>query len=298
MEVNIFQVDAFSSGPFGGNPTVVVPNAKWISNEDKQKIANEMNVSYTTFVQQLGDERFRVNFYTPRQEVNFSGHGTIATFFAMAEMGYIKPLDKGIKTALMQTNNGRLIIEISYKYSKVDKVIMQLEGPDYIGSIKDIDYMLRALRVDQSQVGFEDMVLAPEIIYTGLPYIILGIKDKETLDKLDIDTCSLLDICKTHKATGLLAFYLPDKDSNLVYSRSFAPTMCMEEEPATGIASGALIYYLKKHKLIEKDSITSIQGHSLNRPSKIYCYIEEEGNKSRVKVGGNANIILEGILKY
>lgn len=298
MEVNIFQVDAFSSRPFGGNPTVVVPNAKRISNEDKQKIANEMNVSYTTFVQQLGDERFKVNFYTPRQEVNFSGHGTIATFYAMAEMGYIKPLNKGIKTAVMETNNGRLTIEISYDYSRVDKVILQLEGPDYIGSIKDIGPILQALNINESQVGFEALALAPELIYTGLTYIILGVKDKESLDKLDIDTCSLLDICKSHKATGLLAFYLPNKDSDLVYSRSFAPTMGMEEEPATGIANGALVYYLKKHKLIEKDSITSMQGHSLNRPSKIYCYIEEEANKSKVKVGGNANIILEGILKY
>ena len=45
------------------------------------------------------------------------------------------------------------------------------------------------------------------------------------------------------------------------------------------------------------NTITSLQGESLNRPSKIYCFIEEDGDEYKVKVGGNANIVMEGILK-
>ncbi len=298
MEVNIFQVDAFSSKPFGGNPTIVVPNAKSISNEDRQRIANEMNVSNTAFVQQLGDERFRVSFYTPSREVNFSGHGTIATFYAMAEMGYIKPMDNGIKVALMDTNIGRLPIEISYKNSKVDMIIMELEGPDSTRTITDISELLSYIKIDDYQIGIQDKYYNPEIIYAGLSYIVLPIKEKEVLDNLNIDICSLMEACRDNKITGLLAFHIPESNSDVVYSRSFAPSIGIDEEPSSGISSGALIYYLKKNKLIESNRITSIQGSSLKRPSKVNCYIEDEGNKYKVKVGGNANIILEGILKF
>ncbi len=298
MEVNIFQVDAFSSTPFGGNPTIVVPNAKWITSEDKQRIANEMNVSNTAFVHQLGDERFRVSFYTPRREVNFSGHGTIATFFAMAEMGYIKPIDNGIKTASMETNNGRLPIEISYKNMKVDKIIMELEGPKVINRILDISELHNITGINSSQIGNQNKYFDPEIIYTGLSYAIIPIKEKDILDNLHIDNCSLLEFCNQNDAKGLIAFYLPDSNSKVVYSRSFAPAMGIDEEPATGIASGALIYYLKKYKMIDSNSITSIQGLNLNRPSEVHCYIDEDNNEYKVKVGGNANIVLEGILKF
>ncbi len=299
MEVNIFQVDAFSSKPFGGNPTIIVPNAKWISNEDRQKIANEMNVSYTSFVQQLGDERFKVSFFTPIREVRFSGHGTIATFYAMAEMGYIKPIYNGIKKAVMETNIGKLPVEISYKNDRVDKVIMELDGPFDFGEVVDGPVLLHSLGLDRSEIGVGDQYYPPEIIATGLPYIILPLKDRETLDRLELDACcSLLEYCKAHDVAGVHAFYIPELNSDKVYSRNFAPLIDINEEPVSGIAAGALIYYLKKHKLIESNEINSIQGFAMNRPSEAHCYLEEEDGKFKVKVGGSANIVLEGVLKY
>lgn len=299
MEVNIFQVDAFSSKPFGGNPTIIVPNAKWISNEDRQKIANEMNVSYTTFVQQMGDERFKVSFFTPKREVKFSGHGTIATFYAMAEMGYISPLYNGIKTAVMETNIGKYPVEISYRNNKVHRIIMQLDGPGDRGEVVDGPVLLHSLNLDRLQIGMGDFYYPPEIISTGLPYIILPLKERETLDRLNLDEfCSLLEYCKAHDVAGVHAFHMPELNSDKVYSRNFSPLIDIHEEPVSGIAAGALIYYLKKHKLIESNEITSIQGFSMNRPSEAYCYLEEEDGIFKVKVGGSANIVLEGILKY
>jgi PhzF family phenazine biosynthesis protein len=106
------------------------------------------------------------------------------------------------------------------------------------------------------------------------------------------------NISKRLNVTGVHAFYLPDRNSEIVYARNFAPLVGINEEAATGTASGALIYYLKKNKLIDSNRITSLQGQSLNRPSEIYCYIEEVDDCFRVKVGGNANIVMEGILKF
>ena len=115
MEINIFQVDAFSSKSFGGNPAGVVPNAKWLNTTDMQKIAKEMNLSETAFVQQLDDNLFKVRFFTPICEVDLCGHATIATFYTMAKKGYIKAIEDGIKRAKLETNTGTFPIDINYK---------------------------------------------------------------------------------------------------------------------------------------------------------------------------------------
>ena len=298
MEVNIFQVDAFSSGPFGGNPAIVVPTSKWIKEKDMQKIANEMNVSETAFVHQLADNTFKVRYFTPVCEIDLCGHATIATFYTMANMGYIKPIPNGIKEVTLVTNIGKLPIEICYKNGEVASIIMQQDKPRSLGEVKNLDELLKVLGVKRNQLGFLDDYMEPEIISNGVPDILLPLRDKETLDNLDVDFCELANVSKKYNVTGVHVFHLPEKNSSIVYARNFAPLVGINEEAATGTASGALIYFLRKNNLIESNRITSIQGYSLNRASEIHCFIEENANSYRIKVGGNANIVMEGILKF
>lgn len=298
MEVNIFQVDAFSSSPFGGNPAVVVPNAKWISDVDKQRIANEMNVSETVFVHQLGEDWFKVTYYTPKCEVGLCGHGTIAVFYTMAEMGYIKALDNGLKTAFMETTIGRLPVEIRYKNGKVDNVIMQQGEPKSYGELDEISTVLRALNLKKEDIGVLDTYYTPEITSTGLKDLMIPVKSQNTLDNLNVCYCDLENICNRLGIDSVHVFFLPEINSDKVYVRNFAPALGIREEPATGTANGALIYYLTRHNLIERNDLIALQGTHMGRPSSIYCYIEKHDDSYKVKVGGKANIIMEGILKF
>lgn len=298
MEINIFQVDAFSSKSFGGNPAGVVPNAKNLNTSDMQKIANEMNVSETAFVQQLDDNLFKVRFFTPICEVDLCGHATIATFYTMANKGYIKSIDNGIKRAELETNIGTFPIDINYKNGEPIYILMEQNSPKSFGYIEGIDGLLESMNLIKDQVGILDEYLEPEIISTGLPDIILPIKDKDVFDNLDIDFNKLSVVSKNHNVTGVHVFYLPEKNSKVVYVRNFAPLVGINEESATGTANGALIYYLKKNNLIIDNEIIALQGNSLNRPSEIYCFIEENGEGFKVKVGGNAKIVIEGIIKF
>lgn len=298
MEVNIFQVDAFSSKPFGGNPAIVIPNAKWINEENMQRIANEMNVSETAFVHQIGDDIFKVRFFTPLCEVDICGHATIATFYTMAEMGYIKPIQDGIKAATLVSNIEKLPIEISYLDGKVESIIMQQAKPVSFGIVNYIKDILSSMNLKEEDIGVLEEYIEPEIISTGLRDLILPIKNKDILDGLKIDFCSLAEACKKLNIIGVHAFYLPELNSDVVFSRNFASIVGINEEAATGTANGALIYYLKKNMLIDSNKITSLQGSSLNRPSMIYCYIEDKDNNYTVKIGGSANIVVQGILKF
>ena len=111
MEINIYQVDAFSDKPFGGNPAGVVPDAKQLSYDDMQNIAKEMNLSETAFVIPIDKNNYQVKFFTPIKEVDFCGHATIGSFYTLAHKGYLPPIYNGIKV-YQETKAGRLAVEI------------------------------------------------------------------------------------------------------------------------------------------------------------------------------------------
>lgn len=293
MEINIFQVDAFSDRPFGGNPAGVVPNARFLSEEQMQNIAKEMNLSETAFVTPVYDDVFIVRYFTPLSEVDLCGHATIATFFTMAKKGYIQGIWNGKKTIYQKTKAGRLAVELTYVRGKIDRVFMEQAGPKELGPISDLDELLKSINIGMEDIGFEDKGIYPEIISTGLSDIILPIRTKEKLDNLKVDMELLSKVSKDYNVVGLHAFYLPRLNSEMVYTRNFAPLVGINEESATGTSNGSLIYYLTKNRLIENNNILSYQGDSMGRPSKIYCTIDD---KDKIWVGGQAKIMIDGII--
>lgn len=296
MEINIYQVDAFSNKAFGGNPAGVVLDAENLTEYIMQDIAKEMNLSETAFVTSKNEDLFTVRFFTPVCEVDLCGHATIATFYTLAKIGYIKPVDNGIKTVYQDTNAGRLAVDIVFKNNDVDKIFMEQATPKDIGTINNISPLLKSMKINMEDVRVLDNIIYPEIISTGLPDIILPINKKEVLDSLDIDMKELANISKDLGVTGVHAFYLPEINSRSIYTRNFAPLVGIDEESATGTSNGALIYFLKKNNLIKDNSIISYQGESMNRPSIIYCKIDEESGKSLIKVGGSAKIVIKGTI--
>lgn len=298
VELTIYHVDAFTNEAFGGNPAGVVLDSKNITTEIMQKIANEMNLSETAFVKQRGEDNYYVRYFTPITEVDLCGHATIASFYTLAKQEYIKPIYNGIKTVNLITNNLKLDIDIEYKDRKLVGIKMEQARPKSYGILKSAEDILSVSNLRSHDIGFEDQDLKAEVISTGLKDIILPLKSKEALDNLNFDMCDLEDLSESLDVIGVNAFYLPEKDSDIVYVRNFAPLVGIDEESATGTANGAMIYYLKMHGLIKGNEITAKQGANLGRPSEIDCYIEEVDGEYVVKVGGTANITIEGILKY
>ncbi|MGM0396133.1 MAG: PhzF family phenazine biosynthesis protein [Bacillota bacterium] len=297
MEVNIFQVDAFTEKPFGGNPAGVVTNSKGISQENMQKIANEMNLSETAFVRQLDDCYFQIRYFTPLCEVDLCGHATIAAVHTLANKGYIKPIENGYKIATIETGVGPLMVEIQFVDFSPVNIIMALDKPRSIGVVQDIKELMACFGIKEEDVGISNEFMYPEIISTGLPDIMLPLKSKDKLMEMEVDFCRLKDLSNRLKVTGVHAFYLDDDRKN-AYSRNFGPAVGIDEEAATGTANGALTYFLKKNNRLNGNTLIVHQGDSMNRPSTIKCYIEgTEGNYS-VKIGGSATIVIEGIIKF
>ena len=73
-ELNVYQVAAFTSEAFGGNPAAVVPLDAWLDDALMQKIAAENNLSETAFFVPAGDSEWQIRWFTPTVEVALCGH--------------------------------------------------------------------------------------------------------------------------------------------------------------------------------------------------------------------------------
>src|SRR5262252_9344554 len=78
MRIPIFQIDAFTSRRFGGNPAAVMPMKTFLADAILQAIAAENNLAETAFlVPEDGD--YRIRWFTPAVEVPLCGHATLAS---------------------------------------------------------------------------------------------------------------------------------------------------------------------------------------------------------------------------
>ncbi len=87
MKLPIFQVDAFASRVFAGNPAAVVVMDEWLSDPILQAIAQENNYSETAFVVPRGDS-FDLRWFTPEIEMDLCGHATLASAHVIFQHGY------------------------------------------------------------------------------------------------------------------------------------------------------------------------------------------------------------------
>ena len=296
MKIDIYQVDVFSSRPFAGNPAAVVLNAKGLSNEDMQKIAREMNLSETIFVNPVDEENYKIRFFTPTEEVDLCGHGTIGTFYTLVLKGYIKPVNNGIKKVYQYTKAGKLGVDLYFHNGNIDNIFMEQAPPMDFGDVKHIEDLLKCFNIKIEDIGIDGEYVNPRIISTGLKDILLPINKKEVLYNLKLDFNRLEEFTDKLEVVGVHAFHLPNINSKEVYTRNFAPAVGIKEEAATGTSNGALIYFLKSRKYIHGNEITSIQGETMGRPSFIYCQIVKESENYKIKIGGQAIMVLEGTM--
>ena len=298
MEIKVYQVDTFTSKPFKGNPAGVVLDLNGLSEKDMQNIAREMNLSETAFIIPIDENNYKVRFFTPVSEVDLCGHATIASLYTLAFKNIIPPVYEGIKKVYQETRVGKLGVEISYKGGEVEKIMMDQSKPEDLGVIAEIDLLLSCLNIQKEDIGIGEKFINPRIISTGLPDIQLPIKNKKLLDNLIVDYKRLANLSKKTNTIGLHAFHLPEKNSDKVYVRNFAPLVGINEESATGTANGGLVYFLKEEGYINKRQIVAIQGESLKRPSQIYCIADKDNRDYNIKVGGQGRIVLEGFIYF
>ena len=102
MKLRLFQIDAFASQVFGGNPAAVVPLERWLDDHTLQSIAAENNLSETAFF--VGEKGyFQIRWMTPTEEVDLCGHATLAAAWVV-----FNEIEKGRTEVHFRSQSGPL----------------------------------------------------------------------------------------------------------------------------------------------------------------------------------------------
>jgi PhzF family phenazine biosynthesis protein len=288
----IYQVDAFTSKAYHGNPTGVVVNAGRLTDDQKQNFAREINLSITAFIDKSDEADFNIRFFSPRKEVPLSCHSIIASFWVLTTIGRIKP-SNDCDVVTVETKKGIYQIELHWAQRKIDKIFMIQDKPTFSDSSIDKQKLAKILGVRQDKIENNDK-LPLTIASTGMAKLLVLISSKEMTDALVPRFDDLERLCQRLKVTGihLYTFDTYSEGSNF-YTRHFQPVAGLAETPVSGMANGALAAFLVKKGFAQPGKLIIEQGESLQRQTSLEAIIKmsEDNVVEQVKVGGKAKLI-------
>jgi PhzF family phenazine biosynthesis protein len=286
--MKLYIVDAFTEAPFGGNTAGVVllepgagfPDEKWM-----RSLAAELRYSETAFVRRDGAAAFTVRYFTPAGEIDLCGHATIASFGVLFRKGFVPDGTR----CLNHTRAGDLEVVVG------QQVMMQMASPQRVDGFEEpvqLGELLSAMGgLQPEQLG----KWPPETFSTGLPDIILPLRDVATLQSLHPDMPLLHALSDRLDVVGVHAFAIDPDDAYTAHVRNFAPRYGIPEESATGTANAALTGYLYHHRFISDGArCLFLQGEAMGRPSLIQTSLQLKNNIPDIRVGGPCAIVVKG----
>lgn len=260
-ELRIFQIDAFTSEVFRGNPAAVCPLEEWLDDAVMTAVAAENNLSETAFFVPEGTG-FQIRWFTPVQEVKLCGHATLASAFVI-----LNELEPSRDAVQFESRSGLLSVARDGDMLKMDFPAWPLERCDPPAEL------LRGLGkspVETWSVSTDDNYYA---VFAAERDVRSIAPDFELLKKL-------------HPAGVVVT--APGERSDCA-SRYFAPSYGIPEDPATGsIQCGLAPYWAKR---LGKSLIHSRQLSP--RGADLFC--EDLGE--RVAISGHAVKYMEGTIK-
>jgi predicted PhzF superfamily epimerase YddE/YHI9 len=259
LKIPIFQVDAFTSKPFGGNPAAVCPMQVWPSAKVMQQIAAENNLSETAFIVG-GGGKFRIRWFTPVAEVDLCGHATLAAAYVV-----LNHMDKERKSVkFLSDKNGMLGVSRAGDMLAMDfpslpakpchppEMLLTALGKAPIATLEERDYL--AVYETEAQVR----ALKPNLA---------------ALRKLD--------------KQGVIVTAKGDKADFV--SRYFVPKLGINEDPVTGSTHCTLVPFWAG--LLGKTRLTAQQVSK--RGGDLMCMAKGK----RVYIAGHAVLYMRGAVE-
>lgn len=257
MELPIFQVDAFSSHVFRGNPAAVCPLEKWLSDETLQSIAAENNLAETAYFVPKND-RFHLRWFTPGCEVDLCGHATLASAYVLFQY-----LNQQGETIYFDTKSGELTVTRN-------------------GDLLTMDFPSRPPTPITPEPGLVEAVGGNPLEVLAARDVVLVYATEAEVQALSPDMFALTKL----DHFGFIAT-APGTKSDFV-SRFFAPAKGVPEDPVTGSAHSTLIPYWAG-KLGKTDLLAR---QISKRTGELYCKLRGD----RVKISGYAAPYLRGTI--
>jgi len=240
----IYQVDAFTSEPFKGNPAGVCILEKEMPVEWMQNIAAEMNLSETAFITE-GKDEYVIRFFTPASEIPLCGHATLSSAHIMFETNIVGKND----TITFSSKAGILKVRYSDGW-----VIMNFPAYDLVTT-----------EIPQDLCNY-NVITPVEYYRTAHGWSFLLFRSEEELISLNPDFGAL-----KNSEYGDMIVTAPSSDPRYDFCvRCFAPALGIDEDPVTGSAHCALVPFWHKksgkmefisHQVSKRGGILKVSLH-------------------------------------
>lgn len=257
-EIPIYQVDAFSSSVFSGNPAAVCPLTEWLPDQQLQAIAAENNLSETAYFIRNGDG-FHLRWFTPGCEVDLCGHATLASAYVL-----FNELKESGDLIRFHTKSGELRV-------KRDGEMLALDFPARPPAPVAANPSLAAA------LGGN-----PQAMLAARDYLV-RYANAEEVRALKPDMQALMHIDR-------FAIIVTARGTDCDFvSRFFAPAKGVPEDPVTGSAHCTLIPYWA-----EQLGKTTLHARQIGpRGGELFCKL----NGDRVEIAGRAALFLRGTIR-
>jgi PhzF family phenazine biosynthesis protein len=255
MKHEIFQIDAFASKPFAGNPAAIVPLKSWLPDDVMLNIAIENNLAETAFF--IPSEKgYDLRWFTPAVEMDLCGHATLATGFLIFEI-------LGTKENILrfQTRSGELTVE-----KKDGRFVLDFPSRPAVPA-----------------------EAPPELIEAigAVPKEVLKSRDYVLLYETEADVKAIKPNFEALRRVDTHAVIVTAKgDTSDFVSRFFAPDFGVPEDPVTGSAHCTLIPYWAEK--LGKNELFARQVSA--RGGELFCELRGD----RVTMAGDAVLYRRG----
>lgn len=257
MKIPLYQVDAFTSRVFGGNPAAVCLLGSWSDDSVLQSIAMENNLSETAFLVQKSKDHYELRWFTPEIEMDLCGHATLASAFIIFSFA-----DKTLSSVSFDTASGLLTVIKS-------------------GDLLSMDFPARKADPVEIPQGIEEAIgIKPGEVLKSRDLLIV-LENETNIRNLNPDFRLLAEI---KDALGIIVT-APGDNSDFV-SRFFAPNAGIQEDPVTGSSHCTLIPYWSKR--LNKKQLHAYQVSQ--RTGELFC--EDMGEQ--VRISGHAVLYSKG----
>lgn len=295
MALRFAQIDVFTTQPLQGNPAVVVFDAGALSAATMQALAREMNVSETVFLSppRHAEADYRLRIFTPRSELAFAGHPTIAAAHAWLQERAVAI--SAPRTLRQECGIGVIPVEVE----------PDADGPFFRVRQVTPEWFDAPLSREQcaAMLGcrYGDLPELPlQVVSTGVRWLVVPLTAPEVVATLRPDPVAIERHCREIGAVGLTAFAcLGPLPRDGVRVRSFAPGEGVPEDPVCGSGNGSVAAYVARFLARGARAIEYVaqQGTEAGRPGRVRVRAWRDADAVwSIEIGGHAVRVLEGTL--
>jgi PhzF family phenazine biosynthesis protein len=277
MTVEVLRYSAFTRDGAGGTPVGVVLDAACLADAQMLAVAQAIGCSETAFVLPagVGQHGLRLRCFSPRTEVAFCGHATIATAVAHAER-------HGVGRLQLSTLAGPVTVETQLSPDGITATLTSPPASTRAVTPAALEQALAALHWSSDDLHPS---YPPRVASAGNHHLVVGLAAPEVLARFDHDQPLLAELMAHEAWTTVHAFW--PESPRCFHARNAFPPGGIAEAPATGAAAAAFGGYLHDlGRFPASGEVTVLQGHHIGAPSRLLLSLSP--GSDRVRVTGSA----------